>query len=171
MLSRWPAVRPVWGSGRSGTRMARGTTFPGDLHWTGCSKTCSRGLTTSRLAPLPEHGQYRRAHGVPGRHRRVTRTGIAHRRQANAGAPSIGSYVPSLSSRGAQRRGDLVPGSSIPCPTRLPRFARNDGSSVTGYASASTGRGSRGWATPNPTVCPATPADCVSRGLARCPCR
>ncbi len=38
----------------------------------------------------------------------------------------VASRVPTLSSRGAKRRGDLVPGATSVTSTRLPRCARND---------------------------------------------
>ena len=40
----------------------------------------------------------------------------------------MGLDVPSSSSRGAQPRGDLVPGAAFLAPTRLPRCAGNDSS-------------------------------------------
>ncbi len=79
----------------------------------------SRGLPDGRAALLAALADYRR--------------GVAE-------APVVckwgtGSNALDLSSRGAQRRGDLVDGKDAVGPTRLPRFARNDnGSGVAGWS-------------------------------------
>ena len=102
----------------------------------------SEGLPPSRVPSLSSRGAQRRGDLVPvaasvaptrlPRCARNDGSGEPGARENSEGLPP--SRVSSLSSRGAQRRGGLVPAAASVAPTRLPRCARNDRSSETGYA-------------------------------------
>ena len=88
---------------------------------------------------------WRASRGVPDG-RAALLAALADYRRGIAEAPVVckwgmGSNALALSSRGAQRRGDLVGGRDAVAPTGLPRCARNDN----GWGGKGDGSGSEGW--------------------------